>query len=92
MKTKAEHTPGPWHVGRKVRNQVYARDGLDIIAQCDTMSEATRVTEEANARLIAAAPDLLAAAQLALEAVADPADWNFQARPALVAAIAKARG
>uniref|UniRef100_UPI0039F738BB hypothetical protein n=1 Tax=Sulfuriferula sp. GW6 TaxID=3345112 RepID=UPI0039F738BB len=39
-----------------------------------------------------AAADLMAAAELALEAAADPYDWNTKARPALLAAIRKAKG
>ena len=50
MNTK--HTPTPWLVGRKVSNQVYARHGMDIIAQCDTMNEESRATENANAAFI----------------------------------------
>jgi hypothetical protein len=50
------YTPGPWHVGRKVARMVYARDGLDIICECDSMGENGREVEAANARLIAQAP------------------------------------
>lgn len=46
----AEHTPGPWHVA-------YATDGE---LPTGALLVAT-ATDEANARLIAAAPELLAA-------------------------------
>lgn len=102
------HTPGPWRVGtfgllnsgaRAVvyedgrictvdlqRENVRSRDKFDAI--CDQ--------REANARLIAASPDLLAAAEALI------AWWNEIARHGMVqelpfvalarAAIAKARG
>jgi hypothetical protein len=44
-----KHTPTPWHIGSKVPNFIYARDGLDIIAQCDSANESTRAEENANA-------------------------------------------
>lgn len=62
----AKPTPGPWHVGRKVARMVYATNGTPI-CECDSMEESedlvTRVAEMelANARLTAAAPDLLEA-------------------------------
>lgn len=51
------HTPGPWHVnenGRRVR--VYSKGGSRIIAEIISPEGL-----EANARLIAAAPDMLTA-------------------------------
>lgn len=60
-------TPGPWEVGdiRAVREQreVLARDRTVLVALCGG-SEAPR---DANARLIAAAPDLLKACHTMLE-------------------------
>lgn len=61
----AKHTAGPWHVEGANPPRIYARDGLDIIAQCDSMKEMPRGKEAANARLIAAAPELLEALQRA---------------------------
>ena len=60
-----QHTPGPWYVSGTNPPMVYARDGLDIICQCDIMREETRAHEMATARLLAAAPDLLAALEVA---------------------------
>lgn len=83
------HTPGPWHVvgGTEVRA------GVRIIADTDG---AHRIDDqrEADARLIAAAPDLLEAARFALAALADPTrlDRRGDALAKLEAATAKARG
>ena len=63
MTTK--HTPGPWRIEQnsqiwadspdpEITDPVYVAQG-----QCDT----TRAQQKANARLIAAAPDLLASAE-----------------------------
>lgn len=56
---KAMHTPGPWVAGRKhlrgLEHRVYA--GQILIADCDGHQGYTRAL--ADARLIAAAPDLL---------------------------------
>jgi hypothetical protein len=59
------HTPGPWRVGRGDKKQVYSDHGGEcLVAECqscgDSVSEAY-----ANARLVAAAPDLLAACKTA---------------------------
>lgn len=56
--SRSTHTPGPWKVGRKVSRAVYGADETPICA-CDSMGEASREAEYANACLIAAAPDLL---------------------------------
>jgi hypothetical protein len=53
----AKHTPGPWHFEA---GRIWQRgDNPEPIACADTYPEETE--REANARLIAAAPDLLAA-------------------------------
>jgi hypothetical protein len=57
---KAKHTPGPWHIKRNpVRLAVRDKNG-DYIAE-DIRGE--KEEREANAALIAAAPDLLYAIQ-----------------------------
>ncbi len=55
---KTQHTPGPWKIGAKLG--IYCKNLGTMIANCD---HTTNFPEEnlANARLIAAAPDLLAA-------------------------------
>lgn len=86
---KTSRTPGPWHidigqidksflVGR-LQEAVFAKDGTPI-AICGENQD--------NARLIAAAPELLAA----LEGVLCVADRKTDEFDAARAAIAKARG
>jgi hypothetical protein len=84
----SKHTPGPWDASRW---RVCAEPGGNIKVICDTANNKASRTEEnaANARLIAAAPDLLAAcrsllAQLEFEC----GDLVSEAK----AAIAKAEG
>lgn len=82
----SEFTPGPWHVGYH-KNQVRAANG-DVIDLAD----------EANARLIAASPQLYEALKLLwAETVAsgnsDAKDYGWpKAREAVYAAIAAADG
>jgi len=87
MNTK--HTPGPWvvvgsHVERHDGDGIYSR-----IAACyeTTICEEHGGTALANARLIAAAPDLLAALRALVHPMASDEDVDH-AR----AAIAKAEG
>jgi hypothetical protein len=54
------YTPGPWHVGKRAGNPaIYSQDGAEI-------AEVLHVTNDdwqGNARLLAAAPDLLGLAK-----------------------------
>lgn len=90
----AKHTPGPW-----------AADGLDVKNGCGHMATTPErigpdgeKIGEANARLIAAAPDLLAACQAALPiltAYIPPENFDGHAAKALAAvtaAVSKATG
>jgi len=72
METK--HTPGPWKLGRKSKHGYYQYIGGDswdeMIKVCvaiETIEETKLVSDEgiANAKLIAAAPELLASLLLA---------------------------
>jgi hypothetical protein len=106
------HTPGPWMVGElhsgsalvdiKARGLVVTRTlVLSADPDCDPLIEA-----EANARLIAAAPDLLAALKGLLEEAGslaslvdqefnvgdDPSNADGDAFKCAEAAIAKAEG
>lgn len=60
MKTKTQtHTPGPWQLsGHEV---IVKNHGSVAIATTDIGMVATKEEREANARLIAAAPELLSA-------------------------------
>ena len=100
--TNAQHTPGPW-THTPGQDTVWANDGDTKVAKIEdlpwiTLASGRRTsdsaTEEANARLIAAAPELLAIAEALARWEADPdhfggdlADIATKAR----AAIAKAR-
>ena len=85
--THTKHTPGPWKIipiedaARKVWDCVYYEDGnVDHHLAC--------VEGKANARLIAAAPELLEAAKAVAKWLGrDINDWD-----SLRAAIAKAEG
>jgi len=67
--TKQHHTPGPWHIGGNGSasahgvTRVWATDraAVCIIATRQQMGANTSPEMDANARLIAAAPDLLEA-------------------------------
>jgi hypothetical protein len=67
--------PTPWKTGRTISRAVYAADETPICI-CDSMGEATAAQEANHARLIAAAPDLLAALQNLIAAIeASDAGW-----------------
>lgn len=76
----SKHTPGPWHA---MGWNVYDKD--DMIADAGFVSE---VKSDANARLIAAAPDMLEA----LESIEDMRSMQGADRYRVKAAIAKAKG
>ena len=88
------HTPGPWHVGDEdmVADGPFICAGSTMIA--DVWCGLPGDTFKANARLIAAAPDLLAALKhVEICASCAQADWGAcpGGRQAL-AAIARAEG
>lgn len=99
MKTETNHTPVPWlKYGHLITADDNLKSGLTVtICHMGTLSDNVKhdaAEIDANAKFIVQACNshgkLLEACKLALEAVADPADWNFKARPALIAAIALA--
>ena len=60
-----KHTPGPWHIGVRQPNSdkfIYGPNGSEV-ANCDRQTNFPH-ENEANARLIAAAPELLGALQI----------------------------
>lgn len=91
-KTGVAHTPGPWSCERiwdTPASRIHARvDGGVPIALAEAFTMRAPGEKEANARLIAAAPDLLEALRGVLR-VADRATDEFDAARA---AIAKAVG
>ena len=66
----AKHTPGPWHIDGR---DVCAWDGKieTTICECYAHISIGRYNAEDNARLIAAAPDLLSAIELIANAFAN---------------------
>lgn len=101
------HTPGPWRAGIAGNHRVYGPDGTEhagLIAQVfSTGLPNTSGVARANANLIAAAPDLLAALEAAYDALSDMAkrapelgitlgDDDLKAIAQARAAIAKAKG
>lgn len=98
----AEPTPGPWrvHPGR-LRAYISShaeRDGLPSlnVAECDLDAASISAQESlANARLISASPDLLAACEWIVQpdhAIGSNAEFKEKATEIARAAIAKAKG
>ena len=101
----SKYTPGPWAINtagsakagqpfKVTEIYVYAPDTQDDVAICaDVIDPVTQAPSEANARLIAAAPELLEALVMALEsldAAEVPQEWDC--RKSVRSAIAKATG
>lgn len=103
METKAQYTPGPWVSGISGGRQVLyvASETAWICGELRNQSDMPADEAEANARLIAAAPDLLKAlealATLAVKGHSILARLQFSAEgrelsQKVSSAIAKARG
>ena len=95
----SKYTPGPWFVDRHGAPTVYAESlngggMLQEVAACGSTEVWTH--QEANARLIAAAPELLEALQSIVRSLSDQDDEGLieHAEPMIAAraAIAKALG
>ncbi len=86
--TKHTPTSGPWSIEQPVRRGawIYGPDGYVALTCGNTDEEA-----EANARLIAAAPDLLAALEMATEMLVRYSTF-FSLKGPIETALAKARG
>ena len=84
------HTPGPWRLryGKRFEYDYLLKAGKDTpIAYWSNFKIRTKKESKANARLIAAAPDLLEALQYAIRQVPELATV-----PGISAAISKATG
>lgn len=107
MATETKHTPGPWHRGwvyaalrhinRNVDDSTFF--DWDAVEDADSVNTPNVRINRADADLIAAAPDLLAALEEAITLVeffhGVPGWTEYQSSPEmkrLRAAIAKARG
>jgi hypothetical protein len=89
--TKRAHTPGPWGIGDYDDGHecvIEASESKRMICECYEDGEEHTDEDRANARLIAAAPDLLDACKEVLRCAALPELWAAPIR----AAIAKADG
>ena len=79
----SEHTPGPWGVTAAMKTSAWG--------VCAPSGQIVKdIFQQADARLIAAAPDMLAALILALPALED--HYDSPTYVAMDAAIAKAKG
>lgn len=96
--TKAQHTPGPWFAEYgAAHNVIFSDQGIACIA---TIHHGVDPSSDANARLIASAPELLAALERLVNVT--PIDCDYHGLPidkqldaALTlaeSAIAKAKG
>lgn len=98
MTHNTNHTPGPWHLGVRPGPMVYGSKGQQI---ADLLADLLPPGEnQANARLIAAAPDMLQILQRILRAHESGNNGAFMGEAVLCdafamearAAIAKATG
>jgi len=87
-----KHTPGKWSYTRNPENTRWIIDSEPNRAIATTAGY--EPDNEANARLIAAAPELLAAATYALEVLAPHKDDDFawSAMSQIIRALTQARG
>ena len=97
----ANHTPGPWkrHVGRGAhpRFHIQTEAGYQIASTPEiSRHKPEQMSQEANARIIAAAPMMLSALRLAELVMAKGNGLSYkdrqEAHEACLAAIAKAEG
>ena len=103
MSNYGKPTPGPWKIDNSRGLQIVTSDGKTVIARvaahkkvewrCHSTTNTDNFTRHANARLIAAAPDLLQAAEevINLDGFV-PNTISPEAKHVLLKAIQKARG
>lgn len=74
-----QHTPGPWSVAVDLdgRECVVSEPDRVFLVRHDVWAEGMRQEMEANARLIAAAPELLEALEWLGDHCPDPGDKGF---------------
>lgn len=71
MEKTQKHTPGPWHVGSGKHDFiVYDAEGW-AVASAAVYHQRNQGCEASNARLIASAPDLLAALEMLWDVARD---------------------
>ena len=86
-----EHTPGPWGVKARYKSRVVESQAGEAVAGVYMPSGDNVLVQQANGRLIAAAPDLLDALEVTVKRFMDEGydSTNFEEA---IDAIAKARG
>jgi hypothetical protein len=103
MKNKIEHTPGPWEMGGSLLASTSGKhiaivlhninyDEKKLPRDYDSRAPKNFPETEANARLIAAAPELLAALEKLRDVMQAHNDKQDRAMIQAAAAIAKAKG
>ena len=97
--SETKHTPGPWTIGDSNNSGVDVElgnsntsAGIYRFDRYNGQEAYSRDECMANAHLIAAAPDMLAALEDAREALNKPPFINSQTLKCIDAAIAKAKG
>jgi hypothetical protein len=85
-----KHTPGPWTYDRSGYS-LYVNSGRELVTAL-SMDGKRMETSEANARLIAAAPELLEALKSVIAWLDAPDESAFSDSELARAAIAKATG
>ena len=90
----SKHTPGPWNIGTKNGARVWSENGETLIADADASESLRKEIKKANARLIAAAPDLLAIVKELQESVSYWSEYDVPLGivDRINTAIAKATG
>ena len=94
--SKDKHTPGPWHYGGHTNIYAYYQRELlhSRVVACVPAAEVDggKKERQANARLIAAAPDLLDALNRVMQEWNERKHLTLATRQAIDAAISKAEG
>ena len=90
--TEAKHTPGPWtQAGASIRVDVHG-DDYRLLARVQAVQNNDWCEAFMNARLIAAAPDLLAACEQLVSEIPRHTIRQNHVWAGVIAAIAKAKG
>jgi len=90
------HTPGPWKAMKTEHGWHVGPQPDGVCSIWDNTDSATHATQEANARLLAAAPDLLEACEAIADAMSDAQPGGLarirRALKQVADTIAKAKG
>lgn len=86
------HTKGPWEWRRCEYGALWLRSGDDYVIWYEGCGSHSAEVEDADARIIEAAPDLLGAAESAKDLLERLGMMSSDAHAELESAIAKAKG